>query len=734
MSTRRSQRNKSKAGSTPKDDDSDHTPVKANTQDDELFDTQSDASTKSKDASNQGWSDDDIEVDNDNVDNDTNDNEASNPHSAQANLNKSLAMTTYEKKLQELSSAAAANSAKRKERAIRKRAKRRQNEALAKQSKTKDKTTHSIKRNAPSSDADSISSSSTSSDSSSSDESRTNKKKAASKKKSSKTKDLQHNTYAILNASSKSSSNKARMSKAERKRKNKLQRDHRTFFCAKIYVKTSTNGMEELLKQTKSWFDKMRKYDSTSIIYAYKDDKPNSALFSASEIPDSLVPFRNYFNNASIKNVAGHVWVNMYIGHTAVAEKILKHMKEYRDLTDTWTFVKKLQARFVSRDYFLLWSTDYMDTTALTSEVHKEIGYLTNKKFQFAFTWSPIKGPDNRIYHCAKQDRYKKSELSALHIQVPSDAKEETYDMLSNFFGLNTEAHIFQRRMMMVPVIKADYPAHKNENIEHLIAKQSQFYASMEYAKSYDFLKLDRPEKNLEITARDMVMKLKTLDGRDSKLFWSIDQDNTGAFNLSFPSHLDPQARDIVAQLPSLLHFAYGKHALSLLTSTAAKKALAAPWDPHKMRAVSKADKTLEAMIIATNEMMNGINDTDLSDIESDNDSIDTAAELDGDVEQATREYLWNRASSNASVSTLDTRIGHRYKASKPSPNKVEPSPTKKRKGANDDDDEENSITSPLLEDMDFALDSETGADMDGKPDQQRPLTPEPERVSGAGS
>lgn len=155
-----------------------------------------------------------------------------------------------------------------------------------------------------------------------------------------------------MNASEPSNKNKARISKAERKRAKKMERDHRTFCCAKIHIKTSTNGMDELHKQTKVWFDKMREYDPSLIIHAYKDNRPSSALFSASDIPDSLVPFRKYFNNASVKNVAGHVWFNMYIGHTAASDKILKHMKEYRDLTDTWTFVKKLQTRFITRDYF----------------------------------------------------------------------------------------------------------------------------------------------------------------------------------------------------------------------------------------------------------------------------------------------------------------------------------------------------------------------------------------------
>ena len=121
-----------------------------------------------------------------------------------------------------------------------------------------------------------------------------------------------------------------------------MKRPEHTFFCAKISVKASPNPMEELLRQTKLWFDELRSIDSTAIIYAYKDKKPASALFSASDIPDSIGPYRNCFNNASLRSTAGHVWLNMYIGHTLANEKILKQMKEFRDRPDSWTFVKKI--------------------------------------------------------------------------------------------------------------------------------------------------------------------------------------------------------------------------------------------------------------------------------------------------------------------------------------------------------------------------------------------------------
>ena len=276
-----------------------------------------------------------------------------NPHSAQAKLNQALNPKSSENRLAQLTAAAAEKAAQRKERAIKKRAKRCEKEAKGALQKKKQaharKSNKSKSKSSKNSDSDSSSddsNSSSSSSSSSSDSEEYGKKRKATKTSKTKNKSS-HNTFAILNsAPSTKMTQKARLSKAARKKDKKMKRDQRTFFCAKISVKASNNPMEELLRQTKAWFDEFRSIDSTAIIYAYKDKKTSSALSSASDIPDSLTPFRNYFNNASLRNTAGHVWLNMYIVHTLHNEKILKQMKEYRDRTDSWTFIKKTPNTF----------------------------------------------------------------------------------------------------------------------------------------------------------------------------------------------------------------------------------------------------------------------------------------------------------------------------------------------------------------------------------------------------
>ena len=149
----------------------------------------------------------------------------------------------------------------------------------------------------------------------------------------------------------------------------------------------------------------------------------------------------------------------------------------------------------------------------------------------------------------------------------------------------------------MVPIIRPDIPTHKIDNIQHLIIKQKQFLDKMYYGKSYDFTEVDYENKDLELSMRDMIMQLRTLDGTDSKLFWSLDLDPyDNGYILSYPKFLDSHARDIISQLPSLLAFTYGPEALTMMTEAAQERAIEAPWDIEAMCAISNEDKALAAM------------------------------------------------------------------------------------------------------------------------------------------
>ena len=208
----------------------------------------------------------------------------------------------------------------------------------------------------------------------------------------------------------------------------------------------------------------------------------------------------------------------------------------------------------------------------------------------------------------------------------------------------------------MVPIIRPDIPTHKIDNIQHLIIKQKQFLDKMYYGKSYDFTEVDYENKDLKLSMRDMIMQLRTLDGTDSKLFWSLDLDPyDNGYILSYPKFLDSHARDIISQLPSLLAFTYGPEALTMMTEAAQERAIEAPWDIEAMCAISNEDKALAAMRDRAKAIRN-YTDPDAESSDDSDDDIDYQKMV---FEMNTREtdaYLFKKASTNDSIDTLGTK------------------------------------------------------------------------------
>lgn len=158
------------------------------------------------------------------------------------------------------------------------------------------------------------------------------------------------------------------------------------------------------------------------------------------------------------------------------------------------------------------------------------------------------------------------------------------------------------------------------------------------------------------------------------------------------------------------------------------------------MRAVSNEDRDLEAMIVATKASED---EEQVSDFDSDDDSINTTEELEGDIGREVDEYLFNRASCNDSVSTLDTRMGKTGVDNIQEVHEIVPSPTKKQKASHDRDTEAEYIHSDTNTDSIMESDNEsnntlsamdtTGAEGDSVPLQLMPRPPELPESSGEG-
>jgi len=241
--------------------------------------------------------------------------------------------------------------------------------------------------------------------------------------------------------------------------------------------------------------------------------------------------------------------------------------------------------------------------------------------------------------------------VKALHIEVPRDEIDATYNIMRVIFGLDSGFSILGTELLLVPIIRDTIPSHKIENIHHLVVKQKQFLDKLEYAKTYDFTEIDHRCSSMELTIREILMELQTLDGTGAKLFWSVDYDDKDdGYHLTYPRFLNTQARDIISQLPSLLVFICGPDVLYMMTELAQTRAREAPWDANEMRAISQEDKELAAMIDKAKQMqMCADPNIDTSESEDD-DSVDEeqiCLEMD---RVATERHLFTKASTNNSI------------------------------------------------------------------------------------
>ena len=115
--------------------------------------------------------------------------------------------------------------------------------------------------------------------------------------------------------------------------------------------------------------------------------------------------------------------------------------------------------------------------------------------------------------------------------------------------------------------------------IKKLIALQKSCTSRLDTAQCYDFNCIDIVRDETGKSMRQIVMELRTLDGKDQLIFTSIDYDDySESHKLTFPKALKSHAYDYMAQLPAFLRWAYDDESVfKLFTHAAVEKALELP-------------------------------------------------------------------------------------------------------------------------------------------------------------
>ena len=370
--------------------------------------------------------------------------------------------------------------------------------------------------------------------------------------------------------------------------------------------------------------------DSSVIIYKFENETPQEAILDSKNLPTDFSTMKQFFNNVNVKPNGGHTWFQVWLGHDEPYDNILTNMKHWSSSSNTYMYRKRLQHKYSSKDYWLLWSTERMDTEVLHNEVSGLMKKYSKKEFAFSFNFSFLRKEQQ---YEKKKDNESNKWNKALVIEVKREDKDQIHYILGKIFSTSNNEKILGTNLRMIPMLNNDLPSHTKMKISHLIAKQEQFLSTLIIKPCLFVSEIDYYNVKLETTMREIIMNLETLrtfnsKGESMKIFQNIDYSSWHAsYVVTYPKHLSKEAEDYIAQLPAYLHYIYGDEVLHMLSADGMARAHSSKWDPENLCATSNLDLELDA--VATESSDKGWLPTlQMEVVEFDTENIEWQAEL----------------------------------------------------------------------------------------------------------
>ena len=385
--------------------------------------------------------------------------------------------------------------------------------------------------------------------------------------------------------------------KKSKQSKISIHRNYNTYFSVKLKIEKGGIATKQLLKSLKTFYSQLYLIDPDIAIYDYESAKPTQAILSSKNIPHDFSIMKTYFNNINVKPNGGHTWFQVWIGHTEPIENIIVNMKHWSSENDSFLYKKRLQEKFTAKDYWLLWSTERMDSEILKDEIDELTMKIVKKKFQLSFNFGMVR-KDTKFSNNSTPSKWNK----AMIIEVKREEKTEAYSILGRIFSTSNNIKVLGTEMRMIPVLNSDLPSHTKRKIARMTHKQEQFLSTLLTKPCVYLSDIDYYNSTLNTTLRDIIMNLETLKtfdekGNPMKVFINVDySDWHSAYVLTFPKHLEKEADDFITQLPAYLNYVYGEEVLFMLTAEGAVKANESKWDEENLCATSNLDLELDAI------------------------------------------------------------------------------------------------------------------------------------------
>ena len=428
---------------------------------------------------------------------------------------------------------------------------------------------------------------------------------------------------------------KASKSKSKRNVKPKMKqttisikRSFNVYYSVKLHVEKGPIPTKQLELAISTWYNHLLLMDPTVVIYKFESETPQEAVIGAKNLPTDFTTMKQFFNNVNVKPNGGHTWFQVWLGHDEPCDNILTNVKHWSQSSDTHMYRKRLQHKHTAKDYWLLWSTERMDTEVLYNEVSGLMKKYSNQNYTFSFNFSYL-----RKEHFDKKGNESSKWNKALVIEVKREDKDQIYSILGRIFSTSNNKKILGTNLCMIPMLNNDFPSHTKMKISHLIAKQEQFLSTLIVKSCLYINEIDYYNTKLDTTMRDIIMNLETLHtfnskGEPMKIFQNVDYSSWHAsYVVTYPKHLAKEAEDFISQLPAYVHYIYGDEVLHMLSADGMAKAHSSKWDPEKLCATSNLDLELDA--VATESLDKGWLPTlQMEVVEFDTKNLEWQAEL----------------------------------------------------------------------------------------------------------
>ena len=409
-----------------------------------------------------------------------------------------------------------------------------------------------------------------------------------------------------------------------------IKRNHNVYYSVKLCIEKGPIPTKQLELALTTWYKQLLLMDSSVIIYKFENETPQEAILDSKNLPTDFSTMKQFFNNVNVKPNGGHTWFQVWLGHDEPYDNILTNMKHWSSSSDTYMYRKRLQHKYSSKDYWLLWSTERMDTEVLHNEVSGLMKKYSKKEFAFSFNFSFLRKEQQ---YDKKKDNESNKWNKALVIEVKREDKDQIHYILGKIFSTSNNEKILGTNLRMIPMLNNDLPSHTKMKISHLIAKQEQFLSTLIIKPCLFVSEIDYYNVKLETTMREIIMNLETLrtfnsKGESMKIFQNIDYSSWHAsYVVTYPKHLSKEAEDYIAQLPAYLHYIYGDEVLHMLSADGMARAHSSKWDPENLCATSNLDLELDA--VATESSDKGWLPTlQMEVVEFDTENIEWQAEL----------------------------------------------------------------------------------------------------------